>query len=95
MIAVATVFNFAVLRWKMSKGRFADAITDVFFLVVLNFLFAGTYTGMAIAMIAGALISLYLLVHPPVISMSKKFVIWCIITLFVFMAISLSAYIMF
>ena len=31
MIAVATVFNFAVLRWKLSKERYADTITDIFF----------------------------------------------------------------
>ncbi len=65
IIAVATFFNFMILKWKFEKGRYADLAFDMATLVAISFLFGGTLGGMIIAMIASALISLYLIVFPP------------------------------
>jgi len=65
IIAFATFLNFGLLKWKFDHGRYADATLDLAILVALSFLFGGTMGGMIIAMISGALMSLYLLVSPP------------------------------
>lgn len=65
IIAVATFFNFIILKWKFEHERYADLVFDVATLVVISWLFAGTLGGMIVGMIASALISLYLLVFPP------------------------------
>lgn len=65
IIAVATFFNFIILKWKFEHERYADLAFDVATLVCISWLFGGTLGGMVIAMIASALISLYLIVFPP------------------------------
>jgi hypothetical protein len=65
MIGVVTAFNFLILKWKFDHSRYADLVLDIVILGVLAFLFGGTITGMIVAMIAGGLVSLYLLISPP------------------------------
>lgn len=65
IIAVATFFNFIILKWKFEHKRYTDLAFDLATLVAISYLFGGTLGGMIVAMIASALISLYLLVFPP------------------------------
>jgi len=65
IIGIATAFNFIILKWKFSDGRYGDMALDVMSLVVLTALFGNTILGMLIAMVASTCISLYLLVFPP------------------------------
>ena len=65
IIAVATFFNFIILKWKFERERYADLGFDLICLVAISWLFGGTLGGMTIAMIASALISLYLIAFPP------------------------------
>jgi hypothetical protein len=65
IIAVATFFNFIILKWKFEHERYADLAFDVATLVAISWLFSGSLGGMIIGMIASALISLYLIVFPP------------------------------
>ena len=65
IIAVATFFNFIILKWKFEHERYADLAFDIATLVCISWLFAGTLGGMIVGMIASALISLYLLAFPP------------------------------
>lgn len=65
IMGVATFFNFIILKWKFEKKRYADLVFDIATLVTLSWLFSGTVSGMIIAMIASAMISLYLIAFPP------------------------------
>ena len=62
---IAVFANFAFLKVKFDNSRFADLGMDLFIITLLSFLFAGTMGGLAIAMIGGFLISIYLWFSPP------------------------------
>lgn len=64
LISLSTAFNFGILRWKLSHGRYADTVFDVATLIALSYMFAGTLGGMIVAMCSGALISIYLIFNP-------------------------------
>ncbi|MFA7029981.1 MAG: hypothetical protein WC179_06910 [Candidatus Cloacimonadaceae bacterium] len=65
IMAIATMFNFIILKWKLEKERYADFVFDILCLIAISWLFAGTLGGMVIAMTSSALISLYLIAFPP------------------------------
>lgn len=65
IVSVAVFLNFALLLWKFSNMRYADFTVDVMVLGTLTFLFGGTMGGMIIALCAGAMMSIYLLISPP------------------------------
>ena len=65
LIGVATAFNLMIIKWKLEHKRWADAVLDVFLLVILGFLFAGTFSGLVVATISSAFISLFLIAFPP------------------------------
>jgi len=61
LLGVITAFNFIVLKYKFEKKRYSDLAIDVSVLLFLSWLFKGTITGLIVAMIAGTIISLFLL----------------------------------
>ena len=61
---LATFFNFAILKYKFTKGRTADAILDVLVLGVIVWFTKGSMTGMIVGMIGSMLFSIYLLWSP-------------------------------
>ena len=63
--AIATAFSFIVIKAKLERKRWYDAILDLFALIILGVIFAGTVSGMAIAMIASTIVSIYLWFFPP------------------------------
>ena len=65
IFGLATAGNVAVLKWKMEQERFADAIVDATVLISFAWLFSGTISGLAVATVASAFISIYLLFSPP------------------------------
>ena len=65
LIGIAVAFNMLVIKYKFEKGRWADGGLDFFLLVVLSFLFMGSYAGLVVATIASAIISIYLYIFPP------------------------------
>jgi hypothetical protein len=65
IIAIAVFFNFAVIKYKIEKKRYADVTLDVTVLTILSFLFAGSFGGLVVATIASALMSIYLYFWPP------------------------------
>ena len=65
LIAIAVVSNFIFLKYKWEKARFLDFFTDVAVLLTLSYLFAGTATGMIIALVSGMIMSVYLWFYPP------------------------------
>ena len=65
VISIAVFLNFMLLKWKLDHKRYMDFGVDLIVLIALAYLFAGTMSGMAVGLIAGAMMSLYLLVSPP------------------------------
>jgi len=65
IIGIATAFNFIVLKMKVEQKRYEDATLDFITLVILSFIFGGSYAGMVVATVASAIISVYLYVSPP------------------------------
>lgn len=65
LMAIATVFNFIILRLKYARERYEDLSIDVIVLVTLTWMFGGTMSGMVVAMIASMFMSIYLWFFPP------------------------------
>ena len=57
--------NFILIKWKVEKNRYEDAILDVTILVVLVSVFSGSMGGTVIASISSFIVSIYLLMSPP------------------------------
>jgi O-antigen ligase len=70
-IGVAVAFNCLVIYLKFNLKRWLDGLLDLTLLVTLSLLFSGTYTGLAVATIASAIISIVLFIRPPKIKLPK------------------------
>lgn len=65
LIALATSFNFLIIKWKLEKARYEDAGFDVVIMFTLSSLFHGSMGGMVVAMISSFIVSIYFLFSPP------------------------------
>lgn len=65
VIGIAVAFNFLIIKYKFERSRYADATLDTALLVIISFLFAGSFGGLVVATVASATISLLLLIWPP------------------------------
>lgn len=65
IIGAAVAFNMLVIKVKFERARWADGSLDLFLLVLLSFLFMGSYAGLVVSTIASAIISVYLYIFPP------------------------------
>ena len=70
LIGVVAAFNMLIVKYKLERKRYEDALLDVSLMAVLAYLFSGTYAGMVVAMVASMSISLFLLFSPPKFSKS-------------------------
>lgn len=66
IIGLVTAFNVLVIKWKLEKARYEDAVLDFILLLGLSYVFAGTYAGMVVATITSLVISIYFMISPPV-----------------------------
>jgi len=71
-LGLVTSFNFLILLWKFNNKRYLDLSLDISSIIVLNLFFGKTLTGMLVAMVASAVMSLYLLINKPSIKKSKS-----------------------
>lgn len=65
IIGVATALNLIFIKVKFEKGRWSDAIFDLFTLILLAVVFSGSYSGVVVATITSLIISIYLFISPP------------------------------
>ncbi len=65
VIALVTVANILIIKWKLEHKRFEDALFDGGILVVLVIVSGGTLGGLIISTITSFIISLSFLVSPP------------------------------
>lgn len=68
LIGIISAFNLLIIKFKLDKKRFEDAILDTALMVVLAYLFSGSYAGMVVAMVASLVISIFLFISPPTFS---------------------------
>ena len=66
IISLATAMNILIVKWKLEKGRYEDAILDGAILLGLAYVFQGSFGGLVVATISSAIISLYFIASPPV-----------------------------
>ena len=62
---IATAFNFLIIYWKFKRKRIPDALLDLGIFIAICFLFQSTFAGMQVGMIASFIVSIFLLVFPP------------------------------
>jgi len=65
LISIATVFNLFILKWKVEQSRYQDAIFDGAVLLGLATVFSHSFSGMVVATISSAMVSLILIKYPP------------------------------
>lgn len=65
IIAIVTAINLIVIKMKFDRARYEDALFDIAFLVLVGYLFSGSYGGMVVAMGASMVMSIYLFISPP------------------------------
>jgi len=63
--AFAVFLNFGLLKWKLDAERYSDLFIDLVVLGSLTYMFGGTMGGIVIGLVAGAMMSVYLLFFPP------------------------------
>ena len=65
IIGFVVAFNLIIIKHKFEKERLSDAALDALVLVGLSFLFKQTISGLMVATIASAIVSIYLWFYPP------------------------------
>ena len=65
IVGLATAFNFMIIKWKAEHERYLDLTIDIAVLASVSWLFSGSAVGIAIAMIASCVTSIFLLIYPP------------------------------
>lgn len=65
LVSIAVFANFWLLKVKLDKEKYADLLMDLTVLAALTYMFGGTMGGMVIALVAGAMMSVYLYFSPP------------------------------
>lgn len=75
LIGIVSAFNLIIIKVKLEKKRYEDAVFDLSLMALLAFLFSGSYGGMVVAMVASLATSIYLLASPPKFTstLHKKF----------------------
>ena len=65
VLAFAMVANFIIVKIKLEKKRYLDAIFDIGVFAVLAFIFFGTMGGMVLSGVASFIYSIYSWFSPP------------------------------
>lgn len=69
IIGFAVFFNIAFIKWKFDRRRYLDACLDTFLMIVVMILFSGSYSALVVGTLASALVSIFLFVSPPKVSL--------------------------
>lgn len=64
-VGITIFFNIVFVIWKFKKARYPDALLDTFLLMLVTFVFSGSYGALVAGTVASALVSLYLYFSPP------------------------------
>ena len=65
IIGLAVAFNMLIIKVKLERKRYEDALFDGLCLTLVTVVFSGSYGGLVVGAVASAIVSLYLLASPP------------------------------
>ena len=72
LIGLVSAFNLLIIKIKVDKKRYEDAFVDTCLMILLAYLFSGSYAGMVVAMVASLVISIFFLISPPTFTNQTK-----------------------
>ncbi len=65
LIGIVTALNLIFIKFKFDRSRWEDGFLDLMLLMILSFIFGGSYAGLVVATITSLIISIYLFFSPP------------------------------
>lgn len=65
VLGLVVAVNFIVVKMKLDRKRWEDAIFDVLTMLTVMALFSGSYAGLIVGSVASLFISLYFFASPP------------------------------
>jgi len=65
LVGLVTFINFIIIKIKIEKNRWYDAVIDIGFMIILGSMFFGSTGGAIIAMVASMAMSIYLWFDKP------------------------------
>lgn len=80
LLGLVVAINFIVIKIKLDRKRWEDAIFDTLLMVVVLLLFSGSFAGLIVGSIASLLISIYFFASPPTFFSGKDGILHTLIT---------------
>lgn len=65
VLGLVVAINFIIIKLKLDRKRWEDAVFDVLILLVVMALFSGSYAGLIVGSVASLFISIYFFASPP------------------------------
>lgn len=65
VLGLVVAVNFIIIKLKLDRKRWEDAVFDVLTLLIVMALFNGSYAGLIVGSVASLFISLYFFASPP------------------------------
>ena len=65
ILGLVVAVNFIIVKLKLDRKRWEDALFDVGILLVIMALFSGSYAGLIVGSVASLFISIYFFASPP------------------------------
>lgn len=65
LIGLVSAFNMLIIKFKVDRKRYQDAFFDSALMVLLAYMFSGSFGGMVVAMVASLVISVFFFLSPP------------------------------
>ncbi len=65
LLGIVVAVNFIIIKLKLDRKRWEDAVFDIGLLVVIMLMFSGSYAGLIVGSVASLFISIYFFASPP------------------------------
>lgn len=65
ILGLVVAVNFVIVKMKLDRKRWEDAVFDVLTLLIIMALFSGSYAGLIVGSVASLFISIYFFASPP------------------------------
>lgn len=65
MLGLVVAVNFIIVKLKLDRKRWEDAVFDIGTLLVIMMLFSGSFAGLIVGSVASLFISIYFFISPP------------------------------
>lgn len=65
ILGLVVAINFIIIKMKLDKKRWEDAVFDIAVLLIIMALFRGSFAGLIVGSVASLFMSLYFFASPP------------------------------